>query len=62
MNKHVNEYITELTEAFTIIIIIINIIIINIIHDRLGGLVVRVLGYRSGSPGSISRTTKQKKK
>jgi hypothetical protein len=28
--------------------------------DRLCGLVVRVLGYRSGSPGSIPGTTKKK--
>jgi hypothetical protein len=29
--------------------------------DRLCGLVVRVLGYRSGSPGSIPDTTRKKK-
>jgi hypothetical protein len=28
--------------------------------DRLCGLVVRVLGYRSGGPGSITGTTKKK--
>jgi hypothetical protein len=28
--------------------------------DRLCGLVVRVLGYRSGGPGSIPCTTKKK--
>jgi hypothetical protein len=28
--------------------------------DRLCGLVVRVLGYRSGGPGSISGTTREK--
>jgi hypothetical protein len=28
--------------------------------DRLCGLVVRVLGYRSGGPGSIPGTTKEK--
>jgi hypothetical protein len=28
--------------------------------DRLCGLVVRVLGYRSGGPGSIPETTKKK--
>jgi hypothetical protein len=36
-----------------------------ITHDRLCGLVVRVLGYRSGGPGSIPGTTdflKEKKK
>jgi hypothetical protein len=31
-------------------------------NDRLCGLVVRVLGYRSGGPGSILGTTRQKKK
>jgi hypothetical protein len=30
--------------------------------DRLCGLVVRVLGYRSGGPGSIPGTTKNKNK
>jgi hypothetical protein len=30
--------------------------------DRLCGLVVRVLGYRSGGPGSIPGTTKEKKR
>jgi hypothetical protein len=30
------------------------------ILDRLCGLVVRVLGYRSGSPGSIPGTTRKK--
>jgi hypothetical protein len=29
-------------------------------HDRLCGLVVRVLGYRSGGPGSILGTTRKK--
>jgi hypothetical protein len=31
-----------------------------IFPDRLCGLVVRVLGYRSGGPGSIPGTTKKK--
>jgi hypothetical protein len=31
------------------------------IEDRLCGLVVRVLGYRSGGPGSIPGTTRRKK-
>jgi hypothetical protein len=30
-------------------------------EDRLCGLVVRVLGYRSGGPGSIPGTTRKKK-
>jgi hypothetical protein len=30
-------------------------------RDRLCGLVVRVLGYRSGGPGSIPGTTSKKK-
>jgi hypothetical protein len=32
-----------------------------ILHDRLCGLVIRVLGYRSGGPGSIPGTTRIKK-
>jgi hypothetical protein len=34
----------------------------NRIMDRLCGLVVRVLGYRSGGPGSILGTTPKKEK
>jgi hypothetical protein len=30
------------------------------LDDRLCGLVVRVLGYRSGGPGSIPGTTRKK--
>jgi hypothetical protein len=30
-------------------------------NDRLCGLVVRVLGYRSGGPGSIPGTTRKNK-
>jgi hypothetical protein len=37
------------------------IIIIIIIIDRLCGLVVRVLGYRFGGPGSIPGTNRKKK-
>jgi hypothetical protein len=33
---------------------------LNIISDCLCGLVVRVLGYRSGGPGSIPGTTRKK--
>jgi hypothetical protein len=32
-----------------------------LLPDRLCGLVVRVLGYRSGSSGSIPGTTRRKK-
>jgi hypothetical protein len=32
------------------------------IQDCLYGLVVRVLGYRSGGPGSITGTTRKKKR
>jgi hypothetical protein len=31
------------------------------LRDRLCGLVVRVLGYRSGGPGSIPDTTRKKR-
>jgi hypothetical protein len=34
----------------------------NFFYDHLCGLVVRVLGYRSGGPGSIPGTTRKKKK
>jgi hypothetical protein len=34
----------------------------KLVGDRLCGLVVRVLGYRSGGPGSIPGTTRIKKK
>jgi hypothetical protein len=37
----------------------LTIILIN--EDRLCGLVVRVLGYRSGGPGSMPGTTRKKK-
>jgi hypothetical protein len=30
------------------------------LYDRLCGLVVKVLGYRSGDPGSITGTTRKK--
>jgi hypothetical protein len=33
---------------------------VSVISDRLCGLVVRVLGYRSGGPGSIPGTTRKK--
>jgi hypothetical protein len=52
-------------QAFVIIIIIITTVMSNIMScslpgDRLCGLVVRVLGYRSGGPGSIPGTTRKK--
>jgi hypothetical protein len=34
--------------------------IVIFLEDRLCGLVARVLGYRSGGPGSIPGTTKKK--
>jgi hypothetical protein len=41
--------------------LILNICLGSVIAcDRLCGLVVRVLGYRSGGPGSIPCTTKKK--
>jgi hypothetical protein len=38
------------------------IIILVAMNERLCGLVVRVLGYRSGGPGSIPGTTRRKKR
>jgi hypothetical protein len=34
---------------------------LSLLSDRLCGLMVRVLGYRSGGPGSILNTTRKKK-
>jgi hypothetical protein len=34
--------------------------ILLLLFDRLCGLVVRVIGYRSGGPGSIPGTTRKK--
>jgi hypothetical protein len=42
-------------------IFILNFDIVLYYIDRLCGLVVRVLGYRSGGPGSIPGTTKKRK-
>jgi hypothetical protein len=42
------------------LIILIIIIVIMDVLDRLCGLVVRVLGYRSGDPGSIPGTARKK--
>jgi hypothetical protein len=39
----------------------INLLLLPDVPDRLCGLVVRALGYRSGGPGSIPGTTKEKK-
>jgi hypothetical protein len=50
----------ERKSAVMFIIIIFIIIIIGYIFLRLCGLVVRVLGYRSGGPGSIPVTTRKK--
>jgi hypothetical protein len=42
-------------------ILVVNIFVRSwVILDRLCGLVVRVLGYRSGGPGSIPGTTRKK--
>jgi hypothetical protein len=40
----------------------LNLYICYVEEDRICGLVVRVLGYRSEGPGSIPCTTKKKKK
>jgi hypothetical protein len=39
----------------------INIALLGVLKDRLCSLVARVLGYRSGGPGSIPGTAKKKK-
>jgi hypothetical protein len=38
-----------------------NFVVVCVFIDRFCGLVVRVLGYRSGSPDSIPGTTRKKK-
>jgi hypothetical protein len=48
------------TELSRIVLIII-ILLLLLLKDRLCGLLVRVLGYRSGGPGSIPGTTRKKK-
>jgi hypothetical protein len=60
----VNKY--DIINYFIIIIpsiIMFNgiIVVIITVSDRLCGLVVRVLGYRFGGPGSIPGTTRKKK-
>jgi hypothetical protein len=35
-------------------------VLFSVLSDRICGLVVRVLGYRSGGPGSIPGTIKKK--
>jgi hypothetical protein len=39
---------------------ILQLVIVLLMKERLCGLVVRVLGYRSGCPGSIPGTTRKK--
>jgi hypothetical protein len=40
--------------------IVILLLLVLVLYDRLCGLVVRVLGYRSGGPGSSPGTTRKK--
>jgi hypothetical protein len=42
--------------------VVVYLICVYEVSDRLCGLVVRVLGYRSGGPGSIPGTTRETKK
>jgi hypothetical protein len=46
--------------SWHIVDIILEFRLVELRHDRLCGLVVRVLGYRSGDPDSIPGTTKKK--
>jgi hypothetical protein len=48
-----NEFLVPLKQGF--------VLFISTNRDRLCGLVVRVLGYRSGGPGSIPSTTRNRK-
>jgi hypothetical protein len=45
---------------FHILILILYFFDISFVKDRFCGLVVRVLGYRSGGPGSIPGTTRKR--
>jgi hypothetical protein len=47
-------------DATGLLALIVNGCLIQL-HDRLCGLVARVLGYRSGGPGSIPSTTRKEK-
>jgi hypothetical protein len=65
MNPGLRHWLKLTTSKFIIAIFIIIVcaciyIYIYIYIDRLCGLVVRVLGYRSGGPGSIPGTTRKK--
>jgi hypothetical protein len=40
--------------------VIVIVAVVVVVVDRLCGLVVRVLGYSSGGPGSIPGTTRKK--
>jgi hypothetical protein len=48
-----------MSPAYSGLVAVFHYILVQAI-DRLCGLVVRVLGYRSGGPGSIPGTTKKK--
>jgi hypothetical protein len=48
----IDDIIADFSKAFDLVF--------SMIGDRLCGLVVRVLGYRSGGPGSIPDITKKK--
>jgi hypothetical protein len=59
VNFHVS-VIIQVRSSYHYICTIVNLSFVNGVTDRLCGLVVRVLGYRSGGPGSIPGTTKKK--
>jgi hypothetical protein len=58
-NRFVSNYISGFTDMY---IAAVQKYKIYRFMDRLCGLVVRVLGYRSGGPGSIPGTNRKKKK
>jgi hypothetical protein len=51
-------HLTEKVSSFRNLVVIFAAVVHGV--DRLCGLVVRVLGYRSGGPGSIPDTTPKK--
>jgi hypothetical protein len=70
-SKQVTEFAYEARNNFsgTVLVnskLLMHVKILNFVNvwdkrDRLCGLMVRVLGYRSGGPGSIPGTTRKKK-
>jgi hypothetical protein len=57
---YLKELLTTHISTISILDLMIRIKYVSRCHDRLCGLMVRGLGYRSGGPGSIPGTTRKK--